>query len=45
LQSDSGIAGLREPRVLEAMSPAERNGCLALWQDVGAVLKRAQTTK
>jgi serine/threonine-protein kinase len=44
-QTDSDLAGLREPSALEAMSPDERNECLALWQQVAALLGRVQTLK
>ena len=44
-QTDSDLAGLREPGALKAMSPDERNDCLALWQEVAALLGRVQTTK
>jgi hypothetical protein len=44
-QTDSHLAGLREPSALEAMSPDERKECLALWQEVAALLRRAQTLK
>ncbi len=40
-QADDDLAGLREPRALEALSPDERKECLALWQEVAAVLSRA----
>jgi serine/threonine-protein kinase len=44
-QSDRDLAGLREPGALEALSPDERKECLALWQEVAALLSRVQTTK
>jgi serine/threonine-protein kinase len=44
-QTDSDLAGLREPGALEALSQDERKECLALWQEVAALLRRAQTTK
>jgi serine/threonine-protein kinase len=44
-QSDDDLAGLREPRALDKLSPDERTEWLALWQEVAAVLSRAQTTK
>jgi tetratricopeptide (TPR) repeat protein len=44
-QSDSDLAGLREARALAAMSADERNECLALWQEVAALLRRAQMTQ
>jgi serine/threonine-protein kinase len=39
------LAGLRDPDTLERLPPAERKECLALWQDVAAVLRRAQITR
>jgi hypothetical protein len=44
-QTDSDLAGLREPGALEAMSPEERKEWLALWREVAALLGRVQTTK
>jgi tetratricopeptide (TPR) repeat protein len=44
-QTDSHLAGLREPSALEVLSPDERKECLALWQEVAALLDRVQTTK
>jgi Flp pilus assembly protein TadD len=44
-QTDRHLAGLREPSALKAMSPAERTECLALWQEVAAMLSRVQTLK
>jgi serine/threonine-protein kinase len=44
-QADSDLAGLREPGALKAMSPDEREECLALWQEVAALLGRAHTIK
>jgi hypothetical protein len=44
-QTDSHLAGLREPGALEKLSPDERKECLALWQEVAALLGRVQTTK
>jgi serine/threonine-protein kinase len=44
-QTDSDLAGLREPGALEALPPDERKECLALWQEVAALLSRAQTTE
>jgi serine/threonine-protein kinase len=42
-QADHDLAGLREPGALEALSPDERKECLALWQEVAALLRRVQT--
>jgi serine/threonine-protein kinase len=39
------LAGLREPGALEALSPDEQKECLALWEEVAAVLKRAQSLR
>ena len=44
-QVDPDLAGLREPRALDKLSADERKECLALWKEVGAVLKRTQKTK
>ncbi len=44
-QVDPDLAGLREPRALDELSADERKECLGLWQEVGAVLDRAQKTK
>ena len=44
-QSDRDLAGLREPAALETLSPDERKECLALWQEVAALLGRAQPQK
>jgi hypothetical protein len=43
--ADPGLAWLHEAGVVEALPPPERQECLALWQDAGAVLRRAQTTR
>jgi len=39
------LAGLRDPGALEAMSQDERKECHALWEEVAAVLKRAQSPR
>jgi serine/threonine-protein kinase len=44
-QVDPDLAGLREPRALDKLSADEREECLALWKEVGAVLNRTQKTK
>jgi serine/threonine-protein kinase len=44
-QTDRDLAGLREPSALKTMSPDERNECLALWQEVAAMLRRVQTLR
>jgi eukaryotic-like serine/threonine-protein kinase len=43
--ADPGLAWLREAGVVEGLPPAERQECLALWQDAEAGLRRAQTTR
>jgi hypothetical protein len=43
--ADPGLAWLHEASVVERLPPAERQECLALWQDAGAVLMRAETTR
>jgi serine/threonine-protein kinase len=43
--ADPGLAWLHEASVVKGLPPAERQECLALWQDAGAVLRRAQTTR
>jgi eukaryotic-like serine/threonine-protein kinase len=40
-QADPDLAGLREPGALDKWSAEERDGWLALWKEVGALLKRA----
>jgi serine/threonine-protein kinase len=44
-RADPDLAGLREPSALEKLSADERKECLALWQEVGAVLQRTLKTK
>ncbi|PWT85229.1 MAG: hypothetical protein C5B58_03390 [Acidobacteria bacterium] len=44
-QADQDLAGLREPDALTKLPPDERAECLALWEEVAALLRRAQTTK
>jgi serine/threonine-protein kinase len=41
-RTDSGLAGLRERSALEALSADERGECLALWNNVDFLLKRAR---
>jgi serine/threonine-protein kinase len=43
-QDEPDLAGLREPARLERLAEDERNGCLALWAEVGAVLARFGNT-
>ena len=40
-QADTDLAGLREPAALDKWSAQERGEWLALWKEVGALLKRA----
>jgi serine/threonine-protein kinase len=42
---DPDLAGLREASALGKLSPDERNDCLALWQAVGELLRRARVSK
>jgi hypothetical protein len=44
-QTDDDLAGLRDPGALGAWSAEERQHCLALWDEVAAVLGRAQASK
>jgi serine/threonine-protein kinase len=39
------LAGLRDADGLERLPPAEREECRALWQEVAALLRRAETTR
>jgi serine/threonine-protein kinase len=41
-RDDQGLAGLRDSSALGKLSPQERQECLALWQEVGDLLKRTQ---
>jgi serine/threonine-protein kinase len=43
-QDEPDLAGLREPARLENLAENERNGCLALWAEVGAALARRGNT-
>jgi serine/threonine-protein kinase len=43
--ADPGLTWLRDAGVVEGLPPGERQECLALWQDAGAVLRRAETTR
>jgi serine/threonine-protein kinase len=40
-QADPDLAGVREPGALDKLSAEERDEWLALWKEVGALLKRA----
>jgi serine/threonine-protein kinase len=44
-QIDPDLAGLREPGTLDQLSPDERKECVALWEEVAAVLSRTQTIR
>lgn len=44
-QVDPDLAGLRESSAMDKLSPDERKDCLALWEAVGNLLKRACTKK
>ncbi len=44
-RADPELAGLREPSALDKLPTDERKECLALWNEVGAVLNRTQKTK
>jgi serine/threonine-protein kinase len=44
-RDDPDLAGLRDAETLERLPPSERQECRALWRDVAALLRRAQTTK
>ena len=44
-QTDSDLAGLREPSALDKLSPDERKGCHELWDEVGVVLRRCGNAK
>jgi serine/threonine-protein kinase len=41
-RADPDLAGLREPSALDKLPPAERQECRQLWDDVDALLRRAQ---
>ena len=44
-RDDPDLAGLRDAQTLEKLPSAERQACQALWQEVAALLRRAQTTQ
>ncbi len=44
-QAHTDLAGLREPDALAQLPPNERATCLAFWQEVAALLRRAQTPR
>jgi tetratricopeptide (TPR) repeat protein len=44
-RDDPDLAGLRDADALEKLPTAERQECRALWQEVAALLRRAQKTR
>jgi serine/threonine-protein kinase len=44
-RDDPDLAGLRDADTLKRLPPAERQECRALWEEVAALLRRAQTTR
>jgi serine/threonine-protein kinase len=44
-RTDDDLAGLRDPEAIAALSPEERRDCLDLWDEVTAVISRAQSTR
>ena len=42
-QTAPDLVGLRDPSALEQLSADERRECLALWSEVAAVLRQADT--
>jgi hypothetical protein len=44
-REDPALAGLRDAAAREKLPPAEGQECQALWQEVAALLRRAQTTR
>jgi serine/threonine-protein kinase len=44
-QVEPDLAGLREPSAMDKWSKDERKECLALWQAVGNLLRRAREGK
>jgi len=44
-RDDPDLAGLRDADALETLPAAERQECRSLWQEVAALLRRAQTTR
>ena len=44
-RADPDLAALREPGALDKLAADERESWAALWNEAGAVLRRAQTTK
>jgi serine/threonine-protein kinase len=44
-RDDPDLAGLRNADAVEKLPPAERQECRALWQEVAALLRRAQASR
>jgi eukaryotic-like serine/threonine-protein kinase len=44
-RDDPDLAGLRDADALDRLPPAERQECRALWQEVAALLRRAEATR
>jgi tetratricopeptide (TPR) repeat protein len=44
-RDDPDLAGLRDVEPLERLPPSERHECQALWQEVAALLRHAETTR
>jgi tetratricopeptide (TPR) repeat protein len=44
-QADPDLAGLRDPSALDRMTAEEREKCVALWNEVNALLNRAGPTR
>ena len=44
-RDDPDLAGLRDAGALGSLPPAERRECQALWEDVAALLRRAEATR
>ena len=44
-RTDPDLAAVRDPEALDRLPPAERQECRALWQEVAALLRRAETTR
>jgi hypothetical protein len=42
-QAEPDLAGIRDPGAIDKLPADEREECLSLWQEVGSLLKRAQT--
>ena len=44
-RDDPDLAGLRDAETPERLTPSELHECRALWQDIAALLRRAQATE